>query len=171
MASDSPLNKGLKRAGGARSDNDRAVARELRRQLKRAARRKGEPRPVQVAGKPLEAEDYAKWRRRALRRGSLSRAPELQPGRYALVLLAFDPAGTGGFIRSGAANHVVPPTVGTFQPKVEPAVALAGTLAGWLELYTDPVALAPPLLHTGGRWRVADLGLDWPLRPHGSDAD
>ena len=46
---------------------------------------------------------------------------------------------------------LAPPTVGMFRPETEPTVALAGTLAAWIELYDRPVSLAPPLLHTGGR--------------------
>ena len=61
----------------------------------------------------------------------------------------------------------MPPTVGMFLATTEPAAALAGTLATWLELYTGPVALAPPLLRVGGGWRVADLGIDWDLPPSG----
>ena len=120
---------------------------------------------MQAAGQPLEAEDYARWRKRALRRGSVSSAPELDPGRFALVLFTFDPAATTQFVRHGAAAHISPPTVGMFRPMTDPAVALAGTLAAWLELQTGPVALAPPLLESGGRWRAVDLGIDWPLAP------
>ena len=83
------------------------------------------------------------------------------------MLFAFDPRSTEGFIRHGAAAQLVPPTVGMFLPTTEPAAALAGTLAAWLELYSGPVALAPPLLHVGGGWRVADLGIDWDLPPLG----
>ena len=150
---------------GQRSEDERDIARDLRRHLKRARRREGEPKAVQVAGEPLEAPDYARWRRRALRRGAVSSAPELEPGRYALVLFTFDPGSTEQFIRHGAAAQLTPPTVGAFLPTTEPTAALAGTLAAWLELYTQPVALAPPLLRVGGRWRVADLGLDWDLAP------
>ena len=150
---------------GRHSEDDRDVARDLRRQLKRASRREGEALPVQAAGQPLEAEDYARWRKRALRRGSVSSAPELDPGRFALVLFTFDPAATDQFVRHGAAAHIFPPTVGMFRPMTDPAVALAGTLAAWLSLQQRPVALAPPLLESGGRWRTVDLGLDWPLSP------
>ena len=154
------------RVRGERSADDRDVARELRRQLKLASRRAGEARPVQVAGKPLEAAQYAKWRRRAVRRGVISAAPELQAGRYAMVLFAFDPADTEAFIRTGTATQLTPPTVGTFLPAVEPPVALAATLAGWLEQrHHERWELCPPLLHTGGHWRVADLGREWPLAP------
>ena len=142
------------------------MARALRRELKRAGRREGEPQPVQVAGQPLGAEDYAHWRERALRRGTVSSAPELEPGRYALVLFAFAPSATEQFIRHGAASQLTPPTVGMFLPTTEAAVALAGTLATWLKLHAPPVELAPPLLYIRGRWRVAELGLDWPLAPH-----
>ena len=117
---------------------------------------------------PLEADDYARWRERKLRRGQISTAPELAPGRYALVLVAIEPATTGQFTRHGAGSHLTPPTVGEFRPTVEPTVALAATLASWLELFGGPVALAPPLLHTGQRWRVADLGHQWPLAPYQS---
>ena len=163
MARLNPIARTLIRARGARSEDPRDVKRDLRRALKRAAARDGEPRPVQVAGEPLETADYAHWRERALRRGALSSAPELEPGRYALVLFAFDPEATRQFVSHRAAAHLTPPTVGSFRPMTEPAVALAGTLAAWLESYAKPVALAPPLLRTGRSWRVADLGLDWAL--------
>ncbi len=165
MARNSPVRRALLRVRGRHSEDDRDVARALRRQLKRATRREGEPQRVQAAGQPLEAEDYARWRKRALRRGSVSSAPELDPGRFALVLSTFDPAATDQFIRHGAAAQITPPTVGMFRPTTDRVVALAGTLAAWLELQTRPVALAPPLLHSGGRWRTVDLGLDWPLAP------
>ena len=154
------------RARGERSSDERDVARALRRQRKRASRREGEPQPVQVAGEPLEAEDYARWRERALRRGAVTTAPQLDPDRYALVLFAFTPAATGQFVRHRAAAHLTPPTVGAFSPATEPATALAGTLAAWLGLFARPVALAPPLIYTGGRWHVTDLGLEWDLPPH-----
>jgi hypothetical protein len=70
------------------------------------------------------------------------------------VLVAIEPSTVAQFIRDGAARHLTPPTVGEFKP----TVALAATLASWIELIDWPVALAPPLLHTGQRWRVADLG-------------
>lgn len=107
-------------------------------------------------------------RERKLRRGTITTAPELAPGRYALVLVAIEPATTGQFIRNGAGSHLTPPTVGEFQLTVNATVALAATLASWLELIARPVALAPPLLHTGQRWRVADLGHQWPLAPYKS---
>lgn len=154
------------RARGERSADERDVARDLRRQLKCASRRDGEPQPVQVAGEPLEAEDYRRWRERALRRGTVSSAPELPAGRYALVLFSFVPAAAGQFVRHRAAAHLTPPTVGAFAQGTEPAVALAGTLAAWIGLYGRPVALAPPLIYTQGRWRVTDLGMEWPLPRH-----
>ena len=165
----SPLKRARLALRGQRSEDERDIARDLRSHLKRARRREGEPQAVQVAGEPLEAPNYARWRRRALRRGSVSSAPELEPGRYALVLFAFDPSSTGQFMRHGAAAQLVPPTVGMFLPTTEPAAALAGTLATWLDLYTRPVALAPPLLHGQGGWRVADLGIEWDLPPSALD--
>src|SRR3954452_5517857 len=115
-----PLRRGLIRLRGAHSEDPRDVARDLRRALKRAAARAGEPQPVQVAGQPLETADYAHWRERALRRGTVSAAPELAPGRYALVLFAFAPAAAGQFVRHSAAAHLAPPTVGSFSPTTEP---------------------------------------------------
>ncbi len=168
MARNSALSRLLLRAKGADSADDRDVARVLRRALEHTAQRKGDPQAVQVAGRPLEADDYARWRERKLRRGQISTAPVLAPGRYALVLAAIEPATTGQFTRHGAGRHLTPPTVGEFRPTVEPTVALAATLASWLELFGRPVALAPPLLHTGQRWRVADLGHQWPLAPYQS---
>ncbi len=161
----SPLRRALLRAGGKRSEDDRDVARALRRQIMRASRRDGYPQPVQAAGQPLEAEGYAHWRKRALRRGTVSSAPELDPGRYALVLFTLDPDATEQFTRHGAAAQLTPPTVGAFLPTTDPAVGLAGTLAGWLRLHPRRVALAPPLLYTSGGWRVAQLGIDWELAP------
>lgn len=128
----SPLRRALLRVRGRRSEDDRDIGRDLRRQLRRASRREGYPQPVQVAGRPLEPDGYAHWRERALRRGAVSSAPQLDPGRYALVLFALDPAGTEQFIRRGASAQLTPPTVGAFLPTTEPAVALAGTLAAWL---------------------------------------
>jgi len=168
VARNSALSRLLLRAKGADSADDRDVARVLRRALEHTAQRKGDPQAVQVAGRPLEADDYARWRERKLRHGQISTAPELAPGRYALVLVAIEPATTGQFTRHGAGSHLTPPTVGEFRPTVEPTVALAATLASWLELFGGPVALAPPLLHTGQRWRVADLGHQWPLAPYQS---
>ena len=146
------------------------MARALRGALKRAGRRDGDPQAVQIAGQALQRQDYARWRERKLRRGTVSTAPELAPGRYALVLVALEPSTTQQFIRHGAGSHLSPPTVGEFKPAVEPQVALAGTLASWLELFGHPVALAPPLLRTEGRWRVAQLGHDWPLAPYQANA-
>jgi len=143
----------------------------LARSLKRAGRQRGDHQAVQVAGRRLEAADYAPWRERKLRRGAISSAPQLAPGRYALVLVAIEPSTTEQFIRHGAGRHLSPPTVGEFELAVEATVALAGTLASWLEHFVGPVALAPPLLYAGDRWRVADLGLDWPLSPHGRDRE
>jgi len=166
MGRNSPVTRTLVRLRGGRSEDDRDVARALRRALKRAGRREGGPQPVQGAGQPLSAEDYGGWRTRALRRGAVSSAPELEPGRYALVLFTFALPAAEQFVRHGAAAHLAPPTVGMFRPETEPAVALAGTLAAWIELYDRPVSLAPPLLHTGGRWRAVELGLEWPLPPY-----
>ena len=144
MARNSPVRRALLGVRGRHSEDDRDVARDLRRQLKRTTRRGGEALPVQAAGQPLEPEDYARWRKRALRRGSASSAPELDPGRFALGLFTFDPAATAQFVRHGAAAQIAPPTVGMFRPMTGPTVALAGTLAAWLELEQRPVPLAPP---------------------------
>jgi hypothetical protein len=163
------LARALFRLRGPASADDRDVERALRRALKRAGRREGDPQAVQVAGQPLEAEDYARWRDRKLRRGAISSAPELAPGRYALVLVAIEPSTTEQFIRHGAGRHLRPPAVGEFRPAIEPTVALAGTLASWRELFRRAVVLAPPLLYTGERWRVAKLGFDWPLAPYGRE--
>ena len=170
MARNSALSRLLLRArGGVHSADDRDIARALQRARKHTAQRAGDAQTVQVAGRPLERDDYARWRERKLRRGALSAAPELAPGRYALVLVAIGPSTTDQFVRRGAGTHLTPPTVGAFKPTVEPAIALAATLASWLELFERPALLAPPLLYTAGRWRVADLGLDWPLAPHSHD--
>ena len=166
MARIGPLRRARLRVRGGRSEDDRDIARDLRRALKRAGGGDGKGQPVQAAGQPFDAEEYAHWRERALRRGAVSSAPELEPGRYALVLYAFVPAAAGQFVRHRAASYLTPPTVGAFIPATEPAFALAGTLASWLDIYARPVELAPPLLHTGGRWRVAELGLDWALPPY-----
>ena len=154
------------RARGERSADDRDVLRELQRQRKRAHKLKGDPQPVQVAGHPLDAEEYARWRRRMLRRGAVTTAPEVDPARYALVLYAFPPSATQQFVRHGAGTHLTPPTVGSFLPGVDPPFALLATLTGWIELYGRPVTLAPPLIRIDRNWHVADLGLDWELPPH-----
>ncbi len=124
---------------------------------------------MQVAGDALSAAEYSRWRERKLRRGAITAAPTVAPGHYALVLVAFDPSTTEQFIRHGAAKHLTPPKVGEFRPAIEPTVALAAVLAYWLDAFERPVALAPPLLYTGERWRVADLGFEWPLAPYGRD--
>jgi hypothetical protein len=162
-----PLSRALIRIRGGHSGHPRDVERDLRRVIKRAAGRDG--RATAGAGRGPAARD-ARLRalaRAGLRRGTVSTAPELEPGRYALVLVAFAPAATEQFVRHGAAAHLTPATVGSFRPTTEPAIALAGTLALWLDIYAQPVALTPPLLHVGGGWRVADLGLEWPLAPDG----
>lgn len=169
MARNGPLTRTLLGLRGAHSADDRDVARALRRALKRANRREGDPHPVQVAGDALNYDEYARWRERKLRRGALTSAPTVAPGHYALVLVAFDPSTTEQFIRHGAAKHLTPPKVGEFKPAIELTVALAGVLAYWLEAFERPVALAPPLLYMGERWRVVDLGFDWPLAPYGSE--
>ena len=43
--------------------------------------------------------------------------------------------------------------------------AISGLPDELLALYTQPVALAPPLLYVGGHWRLTNLGLDWDLAP------
>lgn len=97
---------------------------------------------------------------------TVRRAGEPEGGRCALVIFAFVPAAADRFVRHGSASQLITPTVWAFLPSVEPTTALAGTLAGWLEIHTEPVALASPLLYTDQGWRVvADLGLDWPLPP------
>lgn len=82
MGQTSPLTRALVRLRGERSEDDRDVRRDLRRTLKKAGDRDGQP--VQAAGRPMAAEEYVRWRKRALRRGAVSSAPELGPGRYAL---------------------------------------------------------------------------------------
>ena len=72
MARNSALSRLLLRAKGADSADDRDVARVLRRALEHTAQRQGDPQAVQVAGLPLEADDYARWRERKLRRGQIS---------------------------------------------------------------------------------------------------
>jgi len=164
----SPLTRALVRIRGARSTDDRDVARELRRALNRAAQRKGNPQRVQVAAETLTADDYARWSERKLRRGALTSAPTVAPGHYALVLVAFDPASTEQFIRHGAATHLTPPKVGEFTPAVEPTVALAGVLAYWLDAFEPPSRwLLPfctqvpvgesPISALTGRWRPTCL--------------
>ena len=90
------------------------------------------------------------------------------------MLVAIEPATTGQFIRHGAARHLTPPTVGQFrptvEPTVEPTVALAATLAAWLELLERPVALAPPLLHSGQRWGQPTSALPGRSPPSGATA-
>lgn len=140
MARNSPLVRALMLLGRADSADDRDVARALRRALKRAGQRAGDPQAVQVAGQPLDTGDYARWRERKLRRGAISTAPEVAPPRYALVLFALEPSTTTQFIRHGVGRHLTPPTVGDFEPAIEPKVALAGTLASWVEQFALPVA-------------------------------
>lgn len=137
----------------------------LRRAVQHAARGEGEPDAVQIAGQPLMHADYARWRAQKLGQGAVFRAPDLAPGHYALVLLAIDLKGSDDFAHHSAGGLLTQPTVDTFALEIEPALALTGMLIDWLELYHRPVALAPPLLQLGGRWRVADLELDWALEP------
>lgn len=56
---------------------------------------------------------------------------------------------------------VAPRTSGDREPE-----GLARHARTWIELYARPVELAPPLFYAGGRWRVAELGLQWPLAPY-----
>lgn len=166
MAGSSPFARAFARVRGADSAADRDGTRELRRAIQHAARRKGEPEAVQFAGQPLMPADYARWRANKLRQGAVFTAPDLRPGRYALVLFAIDLTSSEEFGHSGAGGLLTQPTVGTFEIAVEPTLALTGMLTAWLERYPRPVHLAPPLLQQGGRWRVADLELDWALEPN-----
>lgn len=166
MARDSSIARAIFRTKEGRSGDDRDLARRLQRALRRAGQRSGRPQAVQVAGQPLDAEDYGRWRERKLRRDPTSAVPELQPGHYALVLVAIDPSTTGQFLHRDAGRHLTPPTVREFEQATKSATALARMLISWLEQFPRSVALAPPLLYTHGRWRVAELGLDWPLAPY-----
>ncbi len=85
---------------------------------------------VQVAGDPLDAEDYVRWRERKLRRGAITAEPEPATGHYALVLFAIDPSTTEQFIAHGAARHLTPPRVGQFKPTVEATGRAADHLEG-----------------------------------------
>ena len=109
------------------------------------------------------ATDYARWRKQKLGQGAIFTAPDLERGHYALVLLAIDLRSTEDFAHHGAGGLLTQPTVDTFDFEIEPALALTGMLADWLELYPRPVSLAPPLLQLGGRWQVTDLELEWAL--------
>lgn len=109
------------------------------------------------------APDYARWRSQKLGQGAVFTAPDLEPGHYALVLLAIDLHSSEDFAHHGAGGLLTQPTVGTFDWDMDPELALAATLAKWLERYPRPVTLAPPLLQFNGRWRVVDLELDWAL--------
>ena len=111
-------------------------------------------------------EEYVRWRARKLGEGAIFTAPDLPPGHFALVLYAVDLESSDEFAHHDAGGLVAQPSVEAFDIQVDPSVALARMLAGWLEDYPRPVVLAPPLLHLGGRWRVTDLGLDWALRPN-----
>ena len=163
MARNGPLRRALARGRAAHSGGAGDPARELRRAIECAGRRGGEPEPVQIAGQPLMAADYARWRAHKLGHGAIFTAPDLEPGRYALVLLAIDLASSEDFAHYGAGGLLTQPSVDTFELEIEPALALTAMLANWLELYSRPVALAPPLLQLGGRWQIADLALDWEL--------
>jgi len=163
MAHLRPLARALARRGGARSGAAGDATRELRRAIARARKREGEPDAAQIAGQPLMAEDYARWRAQKLGQGAIFPAPDLERGRYALVLLAIDLRSSEEFAHAGAGGLLTEPAVDTFGLDVEPALALTSMLANWLELYPRPVMLAPPLLQIRGRWSVADLGLDWAL--------
>lgn len=162
MGQTSPLTRALVRLRGGRSEDDRDVRRDLRRTLKKAGDRDGQP--VQAAGRPMAADEYVRWRKRALRRGAVSSAPELGPGRYALVLFTFAPASAQQFVSHGAAAHLAPPTVGMFRPLTEPALALAARRVD-RAVSAAGVPRAAAAAHRG-RWRVADLELDWPLPPY-----
>ncbi len=91
--------------------------------------------------------------------------PVLPEGEWALVLWAMRPSSVPDFARRGRSKgFVTPPHVGMFRPGVSPEVALAGTLAGWLEAHEGEVKLAPPLLRdAGGLLRPVTLGRDWSL--------
>ena len=163
MARNGPLARALARRRGARPRDGGNPTRALRRAIERAGRREGRPEAVQIAGQPLLAADYARWRAQKLGKGAIFTAPDLEAGYYALVLLAIDLESSEDFAHHGAGGLLTQPTVGTFEVDVEPELALTGMLVDWLELYPRPVVLAPPLLQLAGRWRVADLELDWAL--------
>ena len=163
MARNGPLARALARTRAASPREAGDPARELRRAIARAAARRGEPEAVQIAAQPLMHVDYARWRKQKLGQGAIFPAPDLGRGRYALVLLAIDLNSSADFAHHGAGGLLTEPTVDTFELETEPAVALTGMLVRWLELYPGPVALAPPLLQISGRWRLADLELDWEL--------
>ena len=140
--------------------------RELRRAIDRARRRPGERKAVQIAGQPLMPEDYERWRRQTLGRGAILTAPDLGPRQYGLVLFAIDLESDEEFSHHDAAGLLTQPTVGAFGLDVEPLAALRSMLTDWLEAYPARVALAPPLLQMRGRWRLADMDLDWELEPN-----
>ena len=163
MARNGPLARALARRRSGHSGDASDPTRELRRAIKRARARAGEPDVVQIAAQPLMPADYDRWRTHKLKQGAIFTAPDLERGHYALVLLAIDLASSEDFTHHDDGGLLTQPTVGSFAFEVEPALALTGMLASWLESYPRPVALAPPLLQVSGRWRVADLGLDWAL--------
>ena len=137
--------------------------RELRKAIKRAGKRRGEAQPVQAAGQPMVAEDYARWREAKLRRGTIMMTPEIERRHYALVLYAVDPTSADELTHHADGGLLGPPLVRSFRVELEPWLALAATLTDWLDRYSGPVALAAPMLHARGSWRVVDLGLEWEL--------
>jgi hypothetical protein len=156
------------RLSGRQLDDERMVRRRLRRALKHTT---GPDDPeaahVQPVGIAMSPDEFRRWRKDQLRRLPGAFVPELERGREPLVLFAVPPRALRGFLRGRPAGELVtPPVVGMFEPPLDALVALAGTLAGWLETHAPQrFALAPPLLRTGGRTRVCDLGLAWQLPP------
>jgi len=124
------------------------------------------PRSVQVVGEAHpDPASYHRWRAQQLRNLPGAIVPELEAGQWALVLWALRPALLMDFARFGKTKGLLTaPVVGRFGAGVEHDVALAGTLAGWLEEQDAPLALAPPLLRDArGPYRLAALNRDWPL--------
>lgn len=159
-----PIIELLSRRPGAGDASDPSdPLRDLRRALKQASRRSGQGREVQIAAQPMMGDEFSRWRELKLRRGAIMEAPDVERGNYAMVLYAVDPNSNEEFSHWAAGGLVTPPMIRQFNLGLQPQRALARMLAEWIESYPDPILLAPPLLNSGGQWRVVDLGIEWPV--------
>lgn len=141
---------------------DRALAQAARDADGHAPRRTS---PVQVVGEAhFDAATYRLWRRIQLRRVGGGYVPELDDDKWALVLSAVRPSALVDFAKEGGTAELLgPPFVGRFGTSIPRDIALAATLAAWLD-GQRAVVLAPPLLADVGQpYRLASLKRAWPL--------
>lgn len=164
------LRTGLRLLGRPSAD-PRDVGARLDRALRSAScDGRGAPpkrtQPVQVVGTAhVDSDAYHTWRAQQLRRLSGGCFPELEEGRWAMVLFAMPLTAVAAFVTDGGPSGLLgPPVVGRFDAGITLDVGLAATLVAWLEGGRHSILLAPPLLgRPGGPCRVAALRRAWPL--------